>query len=270
MVKTLITHINPHLDDIVGIWLIKKFIPNFANASIEFISADKGKSGFEDSENRLYVGVGMGKYDEHKGDKDESAGSLVWKDIKSKNLAPKNELETRALDELVEWNTLIDTGKAPSYEFSEYSVQSFIRADESTNESSQESIKLGEEILNRVLKSLIKKQQSKLDWEERVNFESKFGQSFAVISETIDRAFCKSIEGDLFLMYDPKFKSVQYFSPKDIDLEPIYKKLKDLDPDADWFLHQSHHMVICGSGSAPDSKKTKLSFEQLIETVKTL
>ena len=50
----------------------------------------------------------------------------------------------------------------------------------------------------------------------------------------------------------------------------IDEKLKKMDPEADWFLHQSHHMVLCGSSSAPDSKPTKLSFEQLIEAVKSI
>ena len=68
-------------------------------------------------------------------------------------------------------------------------------------------------------------------------------------------------------MYDPKYKSVQFFS-NDLDLKEIYTKVKELDPVASWFLHQSHHMVICGSSSAPDSKPTKLSFEELIEAVK--
>ncbi len=71
-------------------------------------------------------------------------------------------------------------------------------------------------------------------------------------------------------MYNPKFKSVQFFTPSfEIDLEPIYQKGKSLDPDATWFLHQSHHMVFAGgAGSAPDAVKTKLSFEQLIDLAK--
>ena len=52
-----------------------------------------------------------------------------------------------------------------------------------------------------------------------------------------------------------------------LDLEPIYEKLIETEPDSGWFLHQSHHMVICGSSSAPEHK-TGLSFEELIEVVK--
>ena len=39
--KTLVTHINPHLDDIAAIWLFKKYHPDFKDAKIEFISASR-------------------------------------------------------------------------------------------------------------------------------------------------------------------------------------------------------------------------------------
>lgn len=271
--KTLVTHINPHLDDICAIWLFKKFHPEFADAEVKFLSAKgtsvtyEGKPVDTDPE-VVHFGIGRGKYDEHKGDINESAASLVWKDLKAAGLV-KDETETKALDELMEWNTLIDTGKATNYEYSEFSVQSFVRSLDSKEESALKSLKLGEEILDRILKVLKRKQKSIKDWEDRQEFQTKFGLTVAVVSETVDRAFCRSKQGDLFLMYDPKFESVQFYSDAK-DLEPLYQALKEKDKQADWFLHHSHHMVICGSGSAPDSKKTSLSFEQLIELAKAV
>ncbi|MBI3485504.1 hypothetical protein HY025_01015 [Candidatus Daviesbacteria bacterium] len=270
--KTLVTHINPHLDDIVGIWLVKKFMPDFEDSKIEFISAEQGKSGLSDSDDKLFIGVGMGKFDEHKGDLDESAGSLVWKYLKQNSFAPSDEISQKALAELSEWNRLIDTGKAPITEFSEFSVQSFIRSQDSQDVSSLKSTELGLEILDRIFAILKAQQQALKDWEKRQEFETKFGKTIAVKSSAVDRAFCKR-EGsaNLYLIFDPKNTSVQFFTPSfDRDLEPIYIKVKSLDKEANWFLHQSHHMVICGSSSAPESKKTKLSFEQLIEIAKTI
>ncbi len=62
--KILVTHINPHLDDIAAIWLFKKFHPDFKEANIEFISASRDKA--DESADRVYVGTGGGKFDEHK------------------------------------------------------------------------------------------------------------------------------------------------------------------------------------------------------------
>lgn len=274
--KVLVTHINPHLDDIFAIWLYKKFHPEFKDAQIEFLSAKGegvtfGSNPVDSDPDVVHFGIGRGKYDEHKGDKDECAGSLVWKDLVKKGFSPKDEIEKKALEEMVDWNLKIDTGKAKLEDFGTYSIQSFIRPLDNSKESSLQAQKLSEEILNRVLEQVKRNLKSLKDWQSRIEFESSFGKTIAVSSQTIDRAFCKEMGGDLFLIYDPGRGDVQYFTPRfDLDLEPIFKKVKSMDPEADWFLHQSHHMVICGSGSSPDSKRTKLSFEQLIEVVKSL
>lgn len=266
--KVLVTHINPHLDDISAIWIFKKFHPEFRDAQIEFIPASRDAALKEQSDDKIFFGTGGGAYDEHKGDIDDCAASLVWKDVKAKGLAPKDESELKAYEELVEWNRIIDLGKAAPKDVTPFSVPAFIRTKDSSEESSLKSQKLGEEILDRILEILKKRYQSEKDWEKKMEFESRFGKSYAVSSETIDREFCKEKGGDLFLMYDPSHKSAQYFTPSfEIDLEPIFKKAKELEPNADWFLHQSHHMVICGSSSAPDAH-TELSFEKLIDLAK--
>lgn len=272
--KILVTHINPHLDDIFAIWLFKKFHPEFKDAKLEYLSALGHAVTFEgkpvDSDPEvIHFGVGRGKFDEHKGDIGEAAGSLVWKDIVGSGLAPEDETEKKAFEELSEWNRLIDIGQAPIAEFGVYSIQSFIRPFDNSKESSEKAQVLGEEILDRVLEQVKRKQRALKDWEGKIEFETSFGKTIAVSSEFITRPFVQGQEGDLFLMEDPKKGDVQFYS-SDLDLEPIYKKVKELDPEADWFLHQSHHMVICGSGASPDSKRTKLSFEQLIEVLRNI
>lgn len=268
--KTLVTHINPHLDDIASIWLFRKFHPEFKNAKLEFISASRDAAS-QESEDRIFLGTGGGRFDEHKEGLDTCATSLVYEYLKKETYLPEDESSQKALEKLIEWNRLIDTGKAPDSQFDEFSVQALIRTRDNSKKTSEKSVELGIEILERILKVLKRREQSIKDWEKRVEFQTKFGRSFAVVSETVDREFCREQDGDLFLMYNPKHKSVQFFAPSfEIDLEPIYKKLKNLDPEASWFLHQSHHMVICGSSSAPDSKPTKLSFEHLIEIAKSI
>lgn len=271
--KILITHINPHLDDLAAIWLYKKFYQEFQEADLQFLSASSHAVTWQNNPvdidpDVIHFGIGRGKFDEHKGDLNESATSLVWKEIVNTLRVPTDEITKNALEKLVNWVTLEDTGRLPLGEYPEFSVPAFIRPLDDSKEGSKKAVALSSEILDRILKVLLKKEQAIKDWVGRVEFESKFGKSVAVISNSVDRVFCKIQGGDLFLMYDPKFGSVQFFTPKDLDLEPIYNKVKNLDPAADWFLHQSHHMVLCGSGAAPDSKKTKLSFEQLIEVAR--
>ncbi|TSC88042.1 MAG: Uncharacterized protein G01um10147_273 [Microgenomates group bacterium Gr01-1014_7] len=264
MAKTLVTHINPHLDDILGIWLFRKYHPGFKDANLEFISASRENN---ESADKIYIGTGGGKFDEHKEGLATCAGSLVFEYLNREGFIPQDQVIQKALGRLVEWNKLIDTGQAPDSEFDEFSVQSLIRVRDNSPDSSKRAVELGEELLSRILQVLKRKQQAITDWEKRVEFESKFGKSYAVVSETINREFCREQDGDLFLMYDPRYKSVQFFAPVK-DIAEVFSKVKSLDPQASWFLHQSHHMVICGSSSAPESKPTRLTPEQLIEIAK--
>lgn len=266
--KTLITHINPHLDDIFAIWLLKKYDSNYKDFEVDFISATHDQSD-QETDDRVFVGTGGGKFDEHKEGLKTCAGSLVFEYLRNENLLSKDNLEIKALEEMVEWNKSIDMGTIAIEAYDEYSVPSYIRSKDSNKESSLESVELGIKILERILQIVKKKQQSLLDWEKREEFESKFGKTIAITSQTIDRPFCKRMGGDVFIIYNPKYPSVQYFTPSQtLDLTEIYTKVKSLDPEADWFLHQSHHMVLNGSSSAPEAKPTKLSFEELIEVVK--
>ena len=272
MAKTLVTHINPHLDDIAAVWLFIRFHPDFRDAQIEFVSAAAGNLPVDEMEDKVYLGVGRGKYDEHKGDLDDCAASLVWKDLKAKGFTPKDETQLGALDELVDWVRLEDLGKLKDLPYFEFVVSSFLRINGGSDDKpSRKNTELGMEILDRIFKILINKHKAQKDWEGRKEFETKWGKGVAVVSSYVNRTFCDSKEAVLYLMYDPKYKSIQYYSPKEgVDLEPIYQKVKELDPEAAWFLHQSHKMVICGSDSAPDSKPTKLSLEELVEVVKSV
>lgn len=256
------------MDDISAIWLFKRFNPHFSDTNLEFISAsmDASKDGSAD---KIYIGTGGGKYDEHKGDLEDCATSLVWKDFLAKGILPKDEITLKTLEQIVEWNTLIDLGKFPAGQYEEFCVPSFIRSKDSSTESSKKTVELGFEILDRILEVLKSKQRSLKDYENRIEFDSSFGLGVAVESENVDRDFCRTQKGNLFIIIDPKHKSVQYFTPSfEIDLEPIYLKLKEIDKNADWFLHQSHHMILCGATSAPEFSATKLSMKQLIEVTK--
>ncbi len=266
MSKTLITHINPHLDDICAIWLFKRFEPSFKGAEVDFISASNENK--QDSEDLIYLGVGKGQFDEHKGDTKDCATSLVWKHFKSKNLVT-DEITSKAVDRLVEWSKVIDLGRSPVYEYDSFTIPAFIRPLDGTKDASLKAIDLGSEILDRILEVLKKEANAEVDWATKTEFDSKYGKSFAVKSHFVNRPFCVKKGGQLFLMYDPKNGGVQYFTPShEIDLEDIYKKVMELDPKASWFLHQSHHMVLCGANSAPDATPTNLTYEQLIDVAK--
>lgn len=277
MAKLLVTHINPHLDDIAAIWLFKKFHQDFTKAKVKFISTSiKGSTylGKEvDSDpNIVHFGVGKGRFDEHKGDIKDCATSLVWKEILASGLAPKDEVEKMAYEEIVEWATLIDTGNFPDIPYGDFSIPAFIRPISGEVKESEKAQELGEAILDRVLRVLMTKYKAKKDWDSHLEFKTRWGSTVAVESEEANRAILKQFGGDkfsLYLLYRPKTKSMEFFSfAPGIDLTPLYIKLGEFDPKASWYLHHGKRMLLCGSKSSPEYNPTKLTFEQLIEAAK--
>ncbi len=273
MNKTLVTHINPHLDDIAAIWLIKRFFSEFKGAKIEFISAEKGESGVSDDDNTLHIGVGRGKYDEHKGDIGESAMSLVWLDIKKRGLAPKNKFEVQAYERAVKWNTLIDTARLPYWEYDDFDIDNFIRSFKNDAKDSLKTVKLGEEILDRIYPSLVKTFQGLADWEKRIEFKSKWGKVVAIESASFGRSYAYKMGFAVVIVSHNKggrFIGITAPGTSDLDLTPIYVKLTQIEPAVGWFLHHGKKMILCGAASAPEVVRSKLTLPEVIEIVKSI
>lgn len=267
--KTLVTHLNPHLDEVVAIWLLRKFDAEFKDSPCEFIHMSKTAEAETNDPNKVFIGTGGGRFDEHKGDLDDCATTLVWKYLLSEGYIPEDRVLRGALSEITEWSLLIDLGRGPQSEFGPFAMQTYIRPKDYSPESSNKALDLGGEILDRILEVLKKKQQSIVDWEKRVEFECSYGKGVAVQSTTVDRPFCKSHPGDLFIMVDPQTSGVQYFTPSyDLDLEPIYNELLKVDKGTNWYLHQGHHMILSGRDADHNIIKPTLTFDGLMDVAK--
>ena len=61
---------------VAALWLLKRFEPSLKKSHFRFVPTSA--SGVKLPAHEIGVGVGRGKYDEHKGDLKDSAASLVW------------------------------------------------------------------------------------------------------------------------------------------------------------------------------------------------
>ena len=87
--KTIITHLNPDLDAMSSVWLLKRFLPGWDEADVKFIPAGVVKLKI-DEEETLVVDTGFGKLDHHQTDKNTCAAEIVWKYIIQKTNDLKN------------------------------------------------------------------------------------------------------------------------------------------------------------------------------------
>ena len=53
----------------------------------------------------------------------------------------------------------------------------------------------------------------------------------------------------------------------EIDFTNLYTYIKIKEPEADWFLHSSNQLLLCGSSKAPLKRLTKFSLNQLINII---
>ena len=126
------------------------------------------------------------------------------------------------------------------------------------------------------LDGIYKKFQDKV-WAEKeiktagLEFKTKWGNAIGI--ETINDEVVRVAQKLGFIIAvrkDPKknFVRVKALPNSKVDLTQYYNKLKKLDPEATWYLHVSHKMLLNGSMKNPQSRPTKLTLKEIIEVLK--
>lgn len=260
--KTLITHINPHLDDIAAVWLFKRFVPDFQDAEIKFIAQNEPAP--KNSSNIICLGVGKGEFDEHRGLPDESTTSLVWQWIKKNNFAPKDELAVASLNELSEQIRQEDTGH---FVFRTFDLPSIISGLNVLHRNSLKTSEVIFPILDGLLISLKNYINLKKDWKNKIEFETKWGKAAALITKSSPNSFAYKQGFVIIAVIHPNtnWHSIKADANSSVDFTSLYEKIKNKDPEAYWYFHQSKKMLINGSDVAPNVKTSKLTLEEMIK-----
>lgn len=270
--KTIITHRRPHLDDLCAVWLLRSYAPGHDDAALEFIATTPQGGDVRDDPDTVSVGIGRGKFDEHKGDVGQSAATLVFAELEATGAIPMRDRE--ALKRLVEWVRLEDTGRLSITPFREYSPQVLLQAifDQTGGNSAKVAL-FSFVILDAALASAKNLAHLEHDWLDRVSFLSRFGPSVGYSTSAREAdAFAYGQGFDLvaFVNKEGTHHNIRGKAGTAIDLTPVYEELKRREPDAWWYLHHSKKLVICGGDIAPDAVVSKLTLADLVELLKTM
>jgi len=114
LVKKIVTHINPDLDAVASVWLIKKFLPGWEEAIIDFCEpqATIDNQPVDSDPEILHLDVGMGKLDHHGTGEYLSAARLCLDFIKKERKGrPLGRLDEKALEKMVAVVTEIDNAR---------------------------------------------------------------------------------------------------------------------------------------------------------------
>lgn len=279
MKPTIVTHLRPHLDEICALWLIQKYWPQFEDADIEFVAT--GPTGGERWENIepdsnpfvIYVGVGQGKFDEHKGaegDDKESAASLIWQETQNRCSIPKGYKE--AVDRIVEYVKKEDLGHFMKNSNGQFGLPAILSGLYGINgRDSKRVYEVGRQLMEAIMFEMIKRVSAEKDWEGRREFDTPWGRGAAYISDVPGVERIAYSEGFVLVVNHNTTKTYHGFRAdpdSSVDLTNVALRIEQLEPQAEWFLHQSKRMLLCGGDITNTTNNSNLSLDQLIQLVK--
>jgi len=274
--KKIITHLNPDLDAVAAIWLIKRFLPGWEKAGVGFAPAGEVED-VDANPDILYVDTGRGKLDHHQTADYLSAAMLCFEYIKKERKGEQlKPLEERALEKLVEVVTQKDNArdldwqevKEDRYQFYLHNLIEDLKGLAKTDEA---VVNFGMEALDAVLLGL--KNQVKADEEltKGIHFQTPWGEAIAVESGNQNVIWRGEAKGYILVVKKSSDTGgVRVYSRPDskVDLTKAYNKVRKMDPKSDWFLHASKQLLLNEASANPKMRPTKLSLEEMIEVLK--
>lgn len=271
--KALVTHVIPHLDDIAALWLLVRFDPSATRASLKFV--ETSPEGVKLGAGEIGVGIGRGIYDEHKGDKKDSAVSLVWKDLKRKGRTPKG-LRGAALAELVDFVRRGDMGEYIGKEGPGIAMATTLRAlAKLPGESSESATLVGFRLLDAML--VLYEERAKIDAAiaRGRKFATKWGRGIGISVEAVPGMVSGRIAElgyAMVVLHYPKngFLHVRATPGTKVDLSKLAKLVMQEEPEARWYLHHSKKMLLQGDWVAPITTRSKYRVDDIIKLLKRL
>lgn len=302
--KIIVTHKAPDLDAISSSWIIKKFLPGWEDARLEFVYAGEKLEGNYtktggaieeiDGEEVIHVDTGLTPLDHHQTqDMNVCAASLALDFVFEHNPdLLHHEVKPEALRRLVD--LIVDTDHfqdvyypdSDSYRY-DLTIESII--DGFKMEYPQDDMacaQFGMECLDKLLLVFESRVATERDLKEHaISFDTKYGKGMAIESVFDEVLKLAQIQGyAVVVRKDPnegfiRIKSrpaprEKYFATDSelkearIDLTPVYEEIKKQDKTGTWFLHVSKKMLLNGSSKNPSSVASPLSLEQIIEILK--
>jgi hypothetical protein len=105
---------------------------------------------------------------------------------------------------------------------------------------------------------------------QRKEFQTRWGLGIAMQSD--DGASSKLAYGHgavLYVYRDGRgYMGIAAQSRSQVNLQPVYSDLRRVDPQADWFLHPNHRMLLCGTSKSPPQHPSQLSLDELVEVIR--
>lgn len=276
MAKIIVTHMNPDLDAICSVWLLRRFDSDFKDARVVFVPAGETyrNSKVDSDPDIVHVDTGLGKFDHHQFKDDTCAAELVFKYLKSKK---KKLGDEKALVQLIKVVNEIDHFKDclwpnPAADYYNLILPEILDGLKISGKlDDQGLIDFGAQCLEGVYGKLKVKIKAKTDLQSGYEFNTSWGKAVGCLTQNNEVLKLGQKMGYVLVVQkDPQTEHVRIKARPDskVDLSLVKRKLVELDPKATWFLHISKKMLLNGSTRNPKMRPSKLSLKKIIEVLK--
>ncbi|HVF69089.1 MAG TPA: hypothetical protein VNA13_00845 [Xanthomonadales bacterium] len=306
--KIIVTHMSPDWDAIGSVWLIRKFLPGWENANVQFVPAGekvgkrvngKGESGLNASrlmlnpiehmgdDEVIHVDTGLTPLDHHQTqDTKVSAASLTWNYVlseveKGSSLTPVHK---EAVSRIVKYIVATDHFKEVFWkdaadDLHEFSLLGLLEGYKLLKQGQDmDYVNFGTVCLDAITHTFENRIWAEKEIREKgIEFKTKYGKGmgFETLNDTVLK-LAQKMGYVLVVRKDPRKGYVRIKTipstdeKKGIDLTLAYEQLSKIDPDATWFLHVSKKMLLNGTPKNPKMRPTKLNLGDIIKVLEKL
>jgi hypothetical protein len=274
--KTIVTHVSPDVDALSSVWLVRTFMKGWDGAEIAFISQgttyqDKPVDSNPDV---IHVDTGMGRFDHHQSNEDTCAAKKVFEyltsrgEIKEKLLLPLERM-VAIINDIDHFREIY--WHEPDSDIYEFSIVSIIEGMKVRLQDDHQLTIISENIFDGILQTFHNKIQAEKELETGLIFESSWGKTLAINSESDEVGQLAQKKGFQMVIRKSERRGhmkIKLHPSSKKNLKKLEEAVKKIDPTATWFYHASGHMLISGSSKSPTSIPTKMNLNKMVEIVK--
>lgn len=290
---------SPDWDAIGSVWLIRKFLPGWESASVQFVPAGervgkaKNNQGDDPMEKMgddevIHVDTGLTPLDHHQTqDTTVSAASRTWDYVRSeveKSGTTLTKEHKEAISRIVKFIVATDHFKEVFWkdagaDYHEFSLLGLLEGYKLLKQGQDmDYVNFGFVCLDAMLHTFENRIWAEKEIREKgIEFKTKYGKGmgFETLNDTVLK-LAQKMGYVLVVRKDPRKGYVRIKTlpstdeKKGIDLTNAYEQLSKIDPDATWFLHVSRKMLLNGTPKNPKMRPTKLSLKDIIKVLEKI
>ena len=276
--KIIATHISPDLDAISSIWLIRRFMKGWAQATVKFVPAGTALDGKNPDENPniIHVDTGFGKFDHHQDNEDTCAAKKVFLHLKKEKAFRTSQIEP--IERMIEVindidhfrEVFLDEADKDIYDFNIVNIIEGMRNQVNTPE---DLVEFTQDMLDGLQQVFSNKVNAEREIANGLIFKSRWGKTLAITTDNEEVVRLAQKKGfNMVIRKNSKngYLRVKTQPLKKLNLKKLYDVFLEKDPKAYWFFHSSGNMILNGSSKNPNTTPSKLSLNTVVEIVKNI